>query len=68
MLLVQVEEEACRVLEAVGLHGPLLRARVGQLSGGQHKRVALAAALVGRPDLLIVDEPTNHMGEQSHCW
>ena len=34
---------------------------VGTMSGGQKRRVALAAAVLARPDLLIADEPTNHM-------
>jgi ATPase subunit of ABC transporter with duplicated ATPase domains len=35
--------------------------QVSSLSGGQRRRLSLAAALLGNPDLLILDEPTNHM-------
>lgn len=39
--------------------------KIGQLSGGQLKRVALAAVLISEADLLILDEPTNHMDMRS---
>lgn len=43
-------------------------ARVGDLSGGQRKRVALAAALITPTDLLILDEPTNHIDVETIAW
>ena len=43
-------------------------ARIGTLSGGQRKRVALARALIDRADLLIFDEPTNHIDIETIEW
>lgn len=62
----QLESEAKAVLTQLGITD--LQQKMGELSGGQRKRVALAGVLVRPSDLLILDEPTNHMDNATVAW
>ena len=60
----EVEAEAMALLDKMGLKGKE-NAYPYQLSGGQKKRVALAAVVSMNPDILVLDEPTNGLDEDS---
>jgi len=60
------EYQVKEVLGKLGLHDVDLP--VGNLSGGQRKRVALAKSILEKPDLLLLDEPTNHLDLETIEW
>ncbi|MCA9954045.1 MAG: ABC-F family ATP-binding cassette domain-containing protein [Anaerolineales bacterium] len=62
----QAEAEAKAVLTRLGI--TRFRDKIGILSGGQQKRVALARGLIDPGDLLILDEPTNHIDAETVSW
>eukprot|EP00892_Ulva_mutabilis_P000570 jgi/Ulvmu1/10513/UM064_0051.1 len=62
----ELEANAKSVLAQVGIHNPGMKLEA--MSGGQARKVAVAAALLGSPDVLILDEPTNHMDVQFIEW
>jgi ATP-binding cassette subfamily F protein uup len=61
-----LESEARTILTKLGISD--FDAKIGNLSGGQKKRVVLAAALVNPSDLLVLDEPTNHLDNDAIDW
>ncbi|MBU5592168.1 ABC-F family ATP-binding cassette domain-containing protein [Clostridium sp. MSJ-4] len=61
-----LESEAKTILTKLGIEN--FEVKVGTLSGGQKKRIALAAALITPCELLILDEPTNHMDNNTIEW
>lgn len=62
----QLESEAKQALNKLGI--AQFDMKVEHMSGGQRKRVAMAAALVLPSDILILDEPTNHIDNESVAW
>jgi sulfate-transporting ATPase len=55
-------------IAADALRLPPWEAKIGQLSGGEKRRVSLCRLLLSQPDMLLLDEPTNHLDAESVAW
>jgi len=62
----ELETNAKVILSKLGIED--FDAKIGDLSGGYRKRIALATALLSEPDVLLMDEPTNHLDALSVEW
>ncbi len=62
----ELETNAKVILSKLGIQD--FDARIGDLSGGYRKRIAIATALLSEPDVLLMDEPTNHLDALSVEW
>lgn len=60
------DTDAKIILQKLGI--ATLHKKIGDLSGGQKKRVSLAQVLIESPDLLLLDEPTNHLDYEAISW
>ena len=56
------------IIAAGSLRLPEWDAKIGNLSGGEKRRVALCKLLLSKPDMLLLDEPTNHLDAESVEW
>merc|ERR1719271_1076467 len=68
MLTDKTEEEIASMMSSVGFKDDLMWGPVGSLSGGWRMRLALSRAMLKEPELLLLDEPINHVDVHGVAW
>ncbi|NCC57487.1 MAG: tRNA (guanosine(37)-N1)-methyltransferase TrmD, partial [Synergistales bacterium] len=64
----EAESDAARLLSDLGIKDDLHVLTMGELTGAEKVRVLLAQALFGNPDILLLDDPTNHLDVDTITW
>ena len=64
----EAESDASRLLQGLGIATDLHASMMSELDGGEKVKVLLAQALFGKPDLIMLDEPTNNLDHHSIAW
>ena len=64
----EAESDASRILQGLGITTDLHATPMTELDGGEKVKVLLAQALFGKPDLIMLDEPTNNLDHHSIAW
>ena len=64
----EAESDASRLLQGLGLPGDILYSEMSSLTAKEKVKVLLAQALFGKPDIILLDEPTNQLDIQANEW
>lgn len=64
----EAESDASRLLQGLGLSEQLLQSRMGAIADGEKVKVLLAQALFGKPEIILLDEPTNQLDAAAVEW
>lgn len=64
----EAESDASRLVQGLGMDASIIDAQMGSLTGNEKVKVLLAQALFGKPDIILLDEPTNNLDIQAVVW
>lgn len=64
----EAESDASRLVQGLGMDASIIDSQMGGLTGNEKVKVLLAQALFGKPDIILLDEPTNNLDIQAVVW